>query len=76
LQAPIVAVSEIKRLQVHMRDKARAREKFLQGLQALHGQYLLYQVLLSESFVHPLDACPRRERFFDWKKVIAKRKKD
>ena len=33
-------------------------------------------MLLSESFVHPLDACPRRGRFFDWKKAVAKRKKD
>jgi hypothetical protein len=32
LQAPIVAVPEIERLQVHVRDRARAREKFLQGL--------------------------------------------
>jgi hypothetical protein len=59
LQAPIVAVPEIERLQVHVRDKARAREEFLQGLQALHGQCLLCQVLLSESFVHLLNACPR-----------------
>ena len=76
LQAPIVAVPEVERLQVHVRDRARAREEFLQGLQALHGQCLLCQVLLSESFVHPLDACPRRGRFFDWKKAVAKRKKD
>jgi hypothetical protein len=58
LQAPIVAVPEIERLQVHVRDRARAREEFLQGLQALHSQYLLYQVLLSESFVHLLNAYP------------------
>jgi hypothetical protein len=76
LQAPIVAVPEVERLQVHVRDRARAREKFLQGLQAFHSQCLLCQVLLSESFVHPLDACPRRGRFFDWKKAVAKRKKD
>jgi hypothetical protein len=37
LQAPIVAVPEVERLQVHVRDRARAREEFLQGLQALHG---------------------------------------
>jgi hypothetical protein len=76
LQAPIVAVPEVERLQVHMRDKTRAREEFLQGLRALHSQCLLYQVLLSESFVHSLNACPRRGRFFDWKKAITKRKKD
>jgi hypothetical protein len=61
---------------MHMRDKARAREEFLQGLRALYNQCLLYQMLLSESFVHLLDACPRRERFFNWKKAVAKRKKD
>jgi superfamily II DNA helicase RecQ len=37
LQAPIVAVPEVERLQVHVRDRARAREEFLQGLRALHG---------------------------------------
>jgi hypothetical protein len=71
-----VAVPEVERLQVHMRDRARAREEFLQGLRVLHGQCLLCQVLLSESLVHLLDACPRRGRFFDWKKAVAKRKKD
>jgi hypothetical protein len=32
-----VAVLEVERLQVHMRDRARAREEFLQGLRALYG---------------------------------------
>jgi hypothetical protein len=32
-----VAVLEVKRLQMHIRDKARAREEFLQGLRALHS---------------------------------------
>jgi hypothetical protein len=37
LQAPIVTVLKVERLQVHVRDKTRAREEFLQGLQAFYN---------------------------------------